>query len=565
MNGSSKQEVEKMLKKLTKKQQAWVESTFRKLTLNEKIGQLVNERGSYVMSRDLPAEKWLKKYPVGSIFTGSEIIEAYAHGTGVTTTLQESVAAAGLTVPVLYSGDFESGIGAQIDGYTAMPRTMGVSATFSEKDSYDFGKVIGSEGRALNIRWGFGPVSDLNLNRENPVTNIRSVGDRPDHAIRILKNIVKGMQDCGCAACPKHFPGDGTDTRNQHYVTSFNVLSKAEWDKMHGKVFKALIDAGAMSIMIGHLAFPAYEPMDEKKQLWRPATCSRRLLTDLLRGELGFQGVILTDAMCMNGYLAWGDYETRVIDSINAGVDMFLWPEPEKFFPLVKAALKDGRISRERIDDAVRRVLTFKAQLGLTPEELAKEEKADMTALLKKNAEIARRIAEDSLTLLRNRDGVLPLKLKKGARILVLVNPNKPAPFKYLDKFRSRLAGRGYEVTMIGTKDYHAVVNLLDTFELVIFASDANPQYSEYRGFDPIFWDFLSNPKIRKLLMISFGTPYLLYDAAQVGTYINAYHDCEATIDAVVRAMFGEIPFKGKSPVSVPHCFSFGDGLTLEK
>ena len=553
-----------MFEKLNTEQRKWVERTFQALSEDEKIGQLVNERGTYVMNRDIPTAEWLKKYPVGSIFTGSEIIESFAAGAGMTASLQETVASAGLKVPVLYSGDFENGIGAQIDGYTVMPCTMGLSATFSEKDSYDFGKVIGSEGRALDIRWGFGPVADLNTNPNNPVTSIRSTGDEPDHALKILKNIVKGMQDQGMAACPKHFPGDGTDTRNQHFVTSFNVLSKAEWDQLHGRVFRELIEAGAMSIMIGHIAFPDYEPMDEKKQLWRPATCSRRIMIGLLRDELGFDGIILTDALCMYGYLAWGDYETRILDTFNGGADVFLWPAPEKFFPVMKAALRDGRISYERLDESVRRVLSFKALLGLMPED--NMPKADMSRLLKENHAIAQRIGENGITLLRNRDGLLPLKLKKGARILLFIAPDKAGPFKALRQFKKRLEQRGYEVTMAKTSDFYVLEKTIDVFDSVMFLSDANPQYSsEYHGFDNIIWDFMACEKIKRRIIISFATPYFLYEVAGAATYINAYHDCEASVDATVRAIFGEIPFKGTSPVGVKNCFSFGDGLTLRR
>lgn len=141
----------------------------------------------------------------------------------------------------------------------------------------EFGRIIAEECRTLNIRWAFGPVSDLNLNRENPITYTRCPGDDPDHSLSILKGIVKGMQDHGCSACLKHFPGDGTDSRNQHLVTSLNLLSREDWDLYHGRIFKELIEEGALSIMIGHMGFPAYEPVDEKKGIFRPATASKRL------------------------------------------------------------------------------------------------------------------------------------------------------------------------------------------------------------------------------------------------------------------------------------------------
>lgn len=549
-----------MFNRLDKHKQAWVEAVFATLTADEKIGQLVNESVRNLSRRVSDPIAWLKQYPVGSLFGGAEIIDPFAAKSDSLLSITDAVAQAGLKAPMLYSGDFESGIGAQIEGYTAMPRLMGLGATFSVDDAYAYGRVIGSEGRALNIRWAFGPVADLNLNRENPVVNIRSVGDDPDHVIPILKNIIKGMEACGCAACPKHFPGDGVDTRNQHHVTSFNTLSKPEWDRFHGRVFKELIDDGVMSIMIGHLAFPAYEDPHPVKGIYRPATASRKIMTDLLRGELGFDGIILTDALSMNGYLSWGDYDERILDTFNGGADVFLWPETERFFALIKAALNDGRITQARLDESVRRILAFKAMLKLDePAQTATD--TQIKALLKENAQTTRQIAEHSITLLRNRANILPLNLEQGARVLVLTSPDKPAPLEHLGEFRLEMTKRGYRVTMADFGNYPLMADLVDTFDAVFLLTNANPQYSEYRAFHPMLWRFMADTAIKRRIIISFGTPYMLYDVAGADTYINSYHDCKASVVATLKAMFGEIPFQGRSPVSVPNCFAFGDGI----
>ena len=549
-----------MLKALTAEQKRWVEETLASMSEDQKIGQMVNERGNIIRGKENPVE-WLKKYPVGSIFTGAEIIDAFIEGVRATTSLQRIVEEAALPIPAVFSGDFENGIGGQISEFTRLPRTMGISATFSETDSYDFGKVIGSEAVAVDVRWCVSPVADLNLNRENPVVNTRSTGDNHEHSAKILKAIINGMQDQGCAACAKHFPGDGTDTRNQHYVTSLTLLSKEEWWKTQGMVFKKVIDEGVMSIMVGHVAFPAYEERDEKSGKWRPATCSKVLMTDLLRNELKFEGIIASDALCMNGYISWADYETRIIDSFNGGVDVFWWPETEKFFALVKAALRDGRITYQRLDESVRRVLEFKVRLGVCGQTV-EEKQIDYAALLKENQQIAKRIGEHCITLLRNRKKVLPLKLAPGSRILVFIAPDKPTPQQRLQRFADQLCKRGFKVTTAKTKDYELLRSCIDVFDAVIYLCDSNPQYSEHRGFDGILWNFMSDTNIRNRIMVSFGTPYFLYDVDEADTYINAYYDCEVCIDAVVRGIFGEIPFAGRSPVRVPYCFNFGDGLT---
>ena len=550
----------KMLKALTAEEQRWVDETFASMTEDQMIGQMVNERGNIIRGKKEPVE-WLKQYPVGSIFTGAEIIDAFSEGIRVTSGLQRIVEEAAPSIPVVFSGDFENGIGGQITELTRLPRTMGISATFSESDSYDFGKVIGSEAVAVDVRWCVSPVADLNLNRENPVVNTRSTGDEPEHSVRILKSIINGMQDQGCAACAKHFPGDGTDTRNQHYVTSLQLLSKEQWKKSQGMVFQKLIDEGVMSIMVGHIAFPAYEEKDEKSGKWRPATCSKVQMTDLLREEMKFEGVIASDALCMNGYISWADYETRIIDSFNGGVDVFWWPETEKFFALVKAALKDGRISRKRLEESVRRVLEFKARLGLNKKVEKKSTGQDYAELIAENQKIAKRIGEHCITLLRNRAGVLPLKLASGSRILLFIAPDKPTPQQRLQRFADQLRQRGFKVTVAKPKDYELLRSCTEVFDAVIYLCDSNPQYSEHRGFDGILWNFMSDPNIRNRIMISFGTPYFLYDVDEADTYINAYYDCEVCIDAVIKGIFGEIPFAGRSPVRVPYCFDFGDGV----
>jgi len=548
-----------MYDSLNREQKAWVDRAFAQMDERQKIGQLVCERGHYLREEVKTPAAWLKEYPVGFLFVGSEVIQLQTENVGDVNRVTEYTKGAS-HVPVVYCGDFERGIGDNIGGYTLLPRLMALSAAFSEKDAYEYGRIIGEEANQLNIRWAFGPVSDLNVNRDNPVTNVRCSGDNPDHAVRILSNIVRGMQENGCAAAPKHFPGDGSDTRNQHYVTSLNLLSKEQWDKYHGRVFKALIDQGAMSVMIGHLGFPAYEKMDPVQGKFCPATSSKRLMTDLLRGELGFKGIILTDALCMCGYASWADYEKRTLDSFNGGVDVFLWPETERFFELMERAFADGRASRGRLDDSVKRVLAFKAKLGVNLEHKVLEGKT-LETHLKKNQEIALNMAYKGATLLRNRKNLIPLKLKKDAKILVLVTPETPGPMKGATEFYNEFKRRGYEVTYAPFSQFNAVKPVVESFDAVFLICNAQPIYSDYRGFNFALWDFMAHRDMDRWIIVSTGSPYYLYDVASANTYVNVYSDSKVSINAAVEAIFGEKPFLGRSPVGVEHCFQFGDGI----
>ena len=519
---------------------------------------MICERATDVMNKNKPIE-WLRQNPLGSLFVGSEIIH---DATQESASIQECIkkANSSIQVPIAVCGDFEHGIGRNIAGYTHLPDPMALSATFDLKLAYEYGKIIAKEGRSIGLHWGFGPVADLNTNHCNFVTNTRSAGDNPEHVAVILRGLVKGMQENGMSACPKHFPGDGTDTRNQHIVTSLNLLTKEEWDQIHGKVFQSLIDVGAASIMIGHIGFPAYEPIDEIKGKFCPATASRKILTDLLRKEMGFKGIILTDALCMNGFISWGNYEERMLDALNAGIDVFLWPDAEKFTTLIKNALNAGRISMERIEESVRRILMFKAWLDI---DMKKESVPLRKDALEANRETASIIAEKSVTLLRNREHTLPLKLSYGAKLLVITIPEGvEKAVKPLYHFVEKLKERGYEVTMGEISELHK----LDTgsFDAVFLLCNSKPLYVKYPINDYSLWDFMVDKRIKNRILISFGTPYFLYETAEANNYINVYSDSRESVEAAIKALFGEIPFKGKSPVSMPYCFNFGDGIVLE-
>lgn len=548
-----------MYNKLNNEQALWVDKIFSTMTLAEKIGQLVCENNSDFHLRVNDMEEWLRKYPVGNLFVGAEVIDT-------SSSRQEELSRAIKLlkklsrIPASICGDFERGIGGSIQGnFTSLPDLMALSATNDPHLAYEYGRIIAEEGRLLGLNWAFGPVSDLNLNHENPVSNVRTAGDNADHVIKMLTKLIKGMEENGCASCPKHFPGDGTDTRNQHYVTSFNTLSKEEWDKQHGRVFKALIDAGAMSMMIGHIAFPAYEKINAKKGIFCPATASKKIMTDLLRGELGFKGIILSDALSMQGFHSWGEYEERILDSFNGGTDIFLWPETEKFFKLMTAALSDGRAAMTRLNDSVKRILSFKALLGLNEKEQVKL-KPSPTAIFE-NKTISRRMAEKSVTVLRNRTDNIPLDLPKKSKILILNTPDNSIGASKCTYFYNELIKRDYNVTFSKFSAFHDLSGVIDQFDAVILLCHAHPNFSEYRGFHREIWSFMNNRSIKKRIVISLGTPYFLYDLASVDTYINSYSLSPDSQEAVIRVLFGELPAIGKSPVGIKNCFEFGDGL----
>jgi beta-N-acetylhexosaminidase len=545
---------------LNELKQKWVEDSLKQMSTREKIGQMVCEHARKLNDID-DIDDFFKKYPVGGVYVGAEIIDPEAdRGPEVRANMKRILEAT--SFPILMPGDFERGVGNEISGFTNFPQIMALGAARNPDLAYEYGKTTALEGRSLGAHMAFAPVVDLNINQDNPVVNNRAISDDPDIVIENGVAFIKGLQNNGLAATFKHFPGDGTDNRNQHLGTTVNRLNKAQWDKTFGKIYKAMIhDADAYSIMVGHIAFPAYEECGDDG-LYIPATASKKILQELLRDELGFKGVIISDALSMAGYRGWRPYDERIIASVNAGVDFFLWPETEKFFALIEKALSDGRISETQINAAVHRILEMKAKLNL--DQQTKELPAAITKReLAYNYRFACKVAEESITLLRNRANTLPLNLKKGAKVLVLSHLDAEHPKKFLQFFADKLSERNYNVEYKTSIEIYTSTGLGPKgYDAVFYLSNEDPRYGIYRSTKEL-WPVVADCECENRIFISFGNPYFLHDVANAETYINAYSDSFATQETTIKAIFGEIPFKGKVPVDCPFSFERGASLNL--
>ena len=254
------------------------------LSLEEKILQTVVIR---VDKDNFVAEK------VGAAFFFGEIItEADEMGIDCARrTLAKYIDNA--DIPILITSDFENGCGSMLKGMTPLPYLMSLGAANDEKIAYDYGKATALEARSVGANWSFSPVSDLNINKRNPLVNVRGISDNPEVAKKLLTQVVKGMQDNGLAACAKHFPGDGLDWRDQHIVTTVNNLDFEDWKRLSGDVFGELINSGVYSIMAGHIALPSYQSERGIRNLPVPATLSHELIENLLKREMDFKGVRL--------------------------------------------------------------------------------------------------------------------------------------------------------------------------------------------------------------------------------------------------------------------------------
>lgn len=558
-----------MLRPLTKEEQEWVDRTFQSMSLREKIGQTMQDHAGRLPFKGTDEDcigAYLEKYPVGSFFIGGEIIQKAAGKAEEYREWVESLQKVS-KYPLLFSGDLEFGAGSAVKSLTAFPPLLALAAADDEALAYAYGKYTAMEGRAAGFTWALAPGTDLLLNWMNPVITTRCLGDDAKRAARLASAVMQGMQDYGIAACAKHFPGDGVDYRDQHIITTLNSLSEEEWQTTYGQVSQHMIDQGVMSYMTGHIALPWMEGNDQGAKPV-PATVSKRITTELLRKRMGFEGVILSDALDMGGFLGWGEYGKRIVDCFNCGTDVLLWPGAD-YFAVMERALEEGTVSMERLDASVRRVLEMKARLGVQfidgegRDQLAVPLVADKLPhkLDREAREFSQELAQRCITLVRNRRGIVPLNPQTTRRVLVIKLNKVTEGRKYerMDIFVDLLKERGLQVDIL---DEFEPLNTLQKWEQsgvhwdATFAPFFLPLHGMMNTARPVgeaakaIWAMQHAETITPI-GVSFATPYLLQDMPFLDTLVNAYSLHEETVEFTVKALFGEVAFQGVSPVKV--------------
>jgi beta-N-acetylhexosaminidase len=459
--------------------------------------------------------------------------------------------------PLLTVDDMESGPGLLLKGLPHFPHQMAIGATDSDELAYEYGKCLALGAKSVGVNWLLTPVADLSLNPFNPDTHVRALGDNPEKVARLLAQMVRGMQDNGIAATLKHFPGDGVDYREQHLVTSCNSLSVEKWMQTFGHVFQTAIDQGASSIMTGHISLPAFQ-QKTLNGLYLPASISDELIVDLLKNKMNFGGVVVTDALIMGGLKKWTrDSADGAVKCLEAGNDMMLWPDLD-YFERIEAAIKNGEMSEDRLNDAVDRIWKMKEKLGVfepekiqiasTPEEI-NDELTDMS----------RKVAEGAITLVKDNNKLLPISIEKHKRVLIVgVTPNKQY-FESLETLRSELENKGFEVTLRHNVQYEAdgwEDKYSEGYDLIIWALNRFPQ-RPFGGMDFFgdecfsIWGALCDRKAETII-VSLASPYH-YNAyfLQADVFINTFSYVKESQKALAKALVGEIPFNTKSPVKL--------------
>jgi len=459
-------------------------------------------------------------------------------------------------VPLLACADFEFIEGLAIGGAgggTTFPNQMAVGATNDPENAARMARVVAHETRPFGFNWSLTPVADLSLEPRSVTVNTRSFGSNASRVEACARAYIAALQAGGMAACAKHFPGDGVDDRNQHYVTSVNRLLLEEWRSTFGRVFRGLIEEGVLTFMSAHIALPAYPGAG-----LRPASISRELNLGLLRGELGFNGLIVADASTMGGIVSHGSRETLLPEMIECGCDAILIPDDlELDLIFLRRALAEGRLSSSRVEEAVLRMLAVKAALGLhRGAERKRGLRPPSAKRLQEHRKWARDCTQAAVTLVRDEAGLLPLSPGRHRRVLLVEEKDRRNVNGSLPPLQ---VGRLLREQGFSVEDYSADTPVgTDWFDVLIYAVSGEGTF--FGTSLEIDWERLHGELFRSMdrfwhslptMFISFGTPYRIREVPACPTIINAYSPVLPMQEAAIRALVGKAPFAGVSPVDL--------------
>lgn len=529
---------------------AWAtaDRVLSRLSLEQCLAQLLCPDVTAWKTGDLRALH--DEIPFGSMFIGPNTAARWAE---LTTSVQT-----GTGVPVLVASDFEHGAGCCMpETATDFPWAMAVAAANDPELTRVMGEASDREGCTQGAQWNFAPMIDLALDYNNPVVNIRAMSDRSGTVISHLKPWISGIQARSrMAACAKVFPGDGADDRDQHLCTTVNPLPIDKWMCTYGRIWKKAIDSGVMSIMMGHVSLPAFERIGRDHAKALPATLSHRIQVDLLRRKLGFEGVIVSDAISMGGITSRVPSDQIAVENLRTGGDVVLFPNVRRDFAALQKAVASGRLKERDIMEKTRRFLAMKATLGLFGSAV---EKPLLAAERKRFRSAAKVMAEKSLTLFRG-DAILPSKLPRGSKVLTVTigYDSRPAGLNSkLPFIDEELRSRGLTVDHLDNPGSDKLRELAPQYSR-IFVNVSVVVHSllgTVRLVAPIcfnFWTSFWMDHPGKAVFTAFGSPWLAYEQPHLPNLLFAYGNNEATQRAAVRVWLGEIRCTGACPVKLP-------------
>jgi beta-N-acetylhexosaminidase len=568
----------------------WVRRTLSRMTLEEKVGQLVvpGLNGVYTPADSDAAERLARLVREGRVggfhvFGGREALPPVllnpVHGTSGGRAIKGSPLAIAVLLnrlqrlsaaPLLFTADFEGGAGYIVEGATRLPRAMALGATGDEGLAERAGALGAGEGRALGVHVLFYPVVDVNNNPGNPVINIRSFGEEPSFVGRMAVAYARGIRAGGMLSTAKHFPGHGDTATDTHLDLAVIEHDRARLDAVELAPFRAVIAAGVDAVMSSHIRLPALDPTEGL-----PATLSRPILTGLLREQLGFDGLVFTDSMSMHAISRRFPAEKAAAMAVAAGVDVVLDPpDPEAALRGIREAVLKGEIPREQIDRSVGRLLRAKARLGLHRSRTVDVEAVPAALGGRARQAVAVEVASRAITLLKDERGQVPLRAPPSARVLLL------SVVDYASGWREGAPGRVLvpelrkrypDLTAVEVTDRTTAAEM-ELLRALARRSDAVvaatyvrvASYSGRMGLSAAQAALLARvagDPAKPFAAVAFGSPYVGEVAPELPAVLLAYETGDAPEAAAVRALTGEAPIGGRLPVAIPGLYPAGHGL----
>jgi beta-N-acetylhexosaminidase len=567
----------------------WVEDTFRKMTLDDKVGQLVvtSANTTYLASDTDAYESLAKKVRdlrLGGVhvFGGSEpipnVLLGNAYGAVI---LGQPLEAASLlnrlqnvaALPLLNTGDFEAGLGFRIAGATVFPRQMAVAAAGDEQLAFEAARITAVESRAIGVHVNFSPIADVNNNPRNPVINTRSFGEVPDAVGRLSAAYIRGYRAGGMLSTLKHFPGHGDTDVDSHLGLPIINQPRERLEAVELAPFRQGVAAGADAMMIAHIELPALDSSE-----FSPATLSKPIVTGLLRGEMKFAGLIYTDSMGMDAVSKRLSPGAAAVRAVQAGNDIVLHsPDDAAAVAGIKAAVEKGEIPMAQIDASVRRVLYQKARLGLNKMKTVSLDDVAARVGGRKNAEVAQTLSQKSITLIKDDRNQVPLRVPRESSILYLSVLDYPSGWRiaapsrtFLPELRRRWPG----VTAIELSDrstteevelVRASAARYDAIVVSVFvrASSASGRMDLAPPLTKLLQDIArttqSTPK--PMITVFFGNPYVPIGLPTLPAMMLTYDFYDLAEASAVRALAGETPITGRLPIALPGMFETGWGI----
>jgi len=571
----------------------WANKELGRMTLEEKIGQLISVGvNATFLNQDSDAYKTLKHQIEDNHIGGIILFRGPVYESVILVNRMQQLA----KYPLLISADLEAGAGMRFDDTINFPWNMAVAATGNPEYARRQGEVTAREARALGVQHVFAPVVDVNNNAANPVINVRSYGEDPADVARFAAAFTQGAQQGGVIATAKHFPGHGDTAVDSHRGLPEIDVDRSRLNSIELVPFQSAVNAGVGSVMVGHIALPQIDstvvrplpkavkgkPVDTDEggevigeKATMPATMSP-ILGGILRNDLKFQGMIVTDALSMSGLTIYFTQAEAAVRALEAGADMLLKPaDVEAAFRGVRDAVKSGRLTQQRIEESARRIMAAKYDLGLVRDRITPIDTIDRTVSSTYATALATEIAEHAITLVRDEEKLVPIAgLKPDAKIVNIAITNGDDRTTVATSFVSRLARSGRKLETIALddrsteSDVQKAIESAKSADLIIASLYGRVRSGQARSVGiPDAGAKVLNALIggkTPIVGVSFGNPYLLQGFAGLKTYVVAYGDMPSLQQATARALLGEIDIVGKLPISLPGLYPRGTGIQLK-